>query len=445
MQQNPETRKKREATMRYSIIDGSLWAIMTQTGAAFLTPFALALNAPILLISALNSIPPFLDGVAQKISAHFSDWGIERKKILVWSVAAQATAWLLLAALAFYSGVLGFEFALFALVVLAALMFFFGGLPHPPWTALMGDVLLEKTRASWFGYRSRLMGMGGIAAILFAGYFLDFMKPGELMLGFAVLFGIAFLARFLGAYSLTLHWDPNPKPKKEAEPQREAANFAILLFLVFFSVNIGANYLSVYWLKMLNFDYFWFAAAAAVHMVFYSLSVSHWGRLIEKYGNKKVWVAAMALNSLGMFMPIFVRTPIEAILINIVAGILWGGMIITYMNYLWEITKPEERIKATAHSSLLLGAGTLSGTLAGGFILNYLGQNSIISFHILLLLAGILRIAVAFIINARTREVKIPPARKGTLELMANILTVYPFKGLAYDVQGVVSRVKTKK
>ncbi len=438
-------RKKRESTMRYSVIDGSLWAVMMQVGTAFLTPFALALNAPILVISALNSLPPFLGGVAQKVSAHFSDWGIERKKILVWGIAAQAVAWLLLAFLALYSGVLGFEFALFASVALAAMMFFFGGLPHPPWTALMGDILPEKARAVWLGYRSRMMGIIGIAAMLFAGYFLDLMKQKELMLGFAVLFGIAFLARLLGSYFLSLHWDPNPKPRKEAQPSREAANFAILLFMVFFSLSIGANYLSVYWLKMLSFDYFWFAAAAAVHMVFFSLSVSHWGRLIEKYGNKKVWVAAMALNSLGVFMPIFVRTPLEAILINVVAGALWGGMIITYMNYLYEITKPEERIKATAHSFLLLGAGTLVGTLAGGFILNYLGENSITSFHILLLLAGILRIAVAFIINAKTREVKIPPARKGTLELMANILTVYPFKGLAYDISGVVSRVKTKK
>ncbi len=439
MQDDEKTR--REATMRYSIIDGSLWSVMTQAGVSFLTPFALALGAPIMVIGALNAVPPFLDGVSQKIGSHFSDLGWERKKILVWGVAAQALMWLLLSFLAFYAKPLGPQFANTGLVALAALIFFFGGVPNPAWVALMGDVVPEKTRASWFGHRNRMIYFVGVLTLLFAGFYLDSMKA-DVLLGFSALFAIAFVTRLAGSHFLELHWDPNPKARKEPEAGKEAKDYAVLLFLIFFTVNIAGNYLPVYLLEMLKFDYLSFSAALMASMIFYVLAAPHWGRLIEKYGTKKVLVSAVALNSLSIFITVLVQSPLQALLSYSFAGIIGSGVMVSYLNYLFDITKPEERIKATGHAYLLLGTGTLLGTAAGGIILSYLGQQSINSFYALFIIAGALRIISALIVNARTREVKNPPGTKGTLALMGSILTVYPIKGLVFEISGAASRVK---
>ncbi|VVC02113.1 Major Facilitator Superfamily protein [uncultured archaeon] len=431
--------EKRKNTMRYSVIDGAFWAVMTNAGTSFLTPFAIALNPPLLVIGALNSVPPLLDGIAQKIGAYFSDFGWERKKILVLGVAAQAVMWLFLALLAYYSNALGAAATNLLLIAIATFIFFFGGVVNPAWFALMGDVVPEKARASWFGQLSRLINAVGLAALLFAGFFLDSMKT-DVLTGFAALFAIAFAGRLLGSYFLQLHWDPKPHARKEPEAGKEAMDYSLLLFLIFFSVNIAGNYLSVYLLQMLKFDYVSFSAALISSTVFYVLAAPHWGRLIDRYGTKKVLVAAVALMSIPSFITVFVQSPIQAVLSYAFAGMLWAGVMISFLNYLYDVTRPEERIKATGHAYLMLGAGTFLGTIAGGVVLSCLGAASLASFQLLFILAGFLRIASALVLNAKTREVKAPPGSKGTIEIMASIITIYPFQAFAYEIERAVSK-----
>ncbi len=436
--------KKRTDTMRYSIIDGSLYVVMSQAGVSFLTPFAIAINAPILIISALNAVPPFLDGIAQKIGAYFSDFGWKRKKILVWGGVIQSLMWLFLALLAYFTKPLGPELVNTGLVLITILIYFFGGIANPAWVALMGDVVPEKIRASWFGYRNSITQLVGLSVLLFAGFFLDSMKT-DVFVGFAILFVIAFLSRLIGACFLELHWDPKPHARKELEVRKEAYKYSLILFLIFFVINISGAYLTVYLLDILKFDYISFSAALISFIILYVLAAPHWGRLIEKYGTKKVLISSITIISLPSFVFVFVYTPIQAILAWAFVGMIWAGVTISYFNYLYEITKPEERIKASGHAYLFLGAGTFFGTMVGGFLLSFLGAKSILSFHILFVIAGLLRIVVAFIVNANIREVKTPPRNKGTIELMANIITIYPFKGLMYDFRNLIKRTNGKK
>lgn len=439
-----DDRKLRSDTMRYSIIDGSLWSVMVQAGTSFLTPFAIAVNAPLLVIGALNAVPPFLDGAAQKIGAHFSDFGWERKRILVWGVAAQALIWLLMAVLAYHYGILDSGLGSFSLVALATLIFFFGGVVNPAWFAMMGDVVPEKIRASWFGQRNRLINAVGIAAMLLAGFFLDAMKTRDALLGFAGLFAIAFAARLAGAYFLNLHWDPKPQARKEPEAGAEAKDYALLLALVFFSINISGNYLPVYLLGMLKFDYIAYAAALVASSVTYVLAAPHWGRLIDRYGTKKVLVASVALMAIPSLTTLFVYSPAAAVISYAIAGIIWAGVVISYMNYLYDVTAPAERIKATGHAYLLLGAGTLLGTMAGWVLLSWLGTESIFAFQALFVLSALLRLAIAWIVHSKTREVGTPPGKRGTLELMARIIIIYPFTGLAYDLRNLTGSERKK-
>lgn len=435
-----EKTKLRKRTMRYSIIDHSLFNIMTQTGIQFLTPFAIALNSPLLIISMLNSFPPLLDGIAQKIGAYFSDFGWERKKIIVYGVAVQTFLWFFLALFAYYSNIFDAQLREWVLIILVVLIFF-GAIVNPAWFALIGDVIPKKIIASWFGQKNRIAGVVGIIALLFAGFFLDWMKK-DVLVGFAILFGIASLARGLSTYFLALHWDPSPKPKKEHEPKQDVRAYALIVFVLFFAINIGMVYALVYVLKILKFDYFWFSAMFVAHAISYSLSAPHWGRLIEKYGTKKTFVCSTALCAIPILMWLFVNEPIGAIFLHIVGGIVWAGMYASYFNYIYEITKPDERIKAMGHVQLFCGAGIFFGVMGGGFLLTILGENSIHSFYILFAVIALLRIIVALIIHLKLKEIKTVPGKKGTLELMANILTVYPIKGLMYDVKNIVKKVK---
>lgn len=342
--------------------------------------------------------------------------------------------WFLLALLALHFQLLGPQFANIGLVIIATLIFFFGGIVNPSWVALMGDIVPEHKRASWFGYRYRITSFVGLITLLLAGWFLNWMKP-SILVGFAILFAISFIARLGSAYFLALHWDPNQEPKKEREPSNEAANYSLLLFLLFFTINMSVNFLPVYLLSMLKFDYVSFSSALIASTLFFTIAAPHWGRLIEKYGTKKVLVASVALNSLSSFIILLVHDPISAIAAYSFAGILWAGIVGSSFNYLYDITQPDERIKASGHAYLLSGAGTFFGTFIGGFTLSYFGSQSIFSFYVLFLLTALLRIISALIINAYTREVKNPPSKRSTIELIICILTIYPFKGFTNEIR----------
>lgn len=439
-----DDQEKRKKTMGYSIIDGISWSIMMNLGAVFLTPFAIAINAPLFFISALNSFPLLLDGIAQKIGSYFTDFGWGRKKVLVYGTVLQALTWLGIAILAFQFNILCSDFKNTIFILLVTTMYFLGGVVNPAWFALMGDVVHEQTRASWFGQRTRLMQIGALLALIFAGIFLDYMKT-DIIFGFGVLFFIAFASRTIGAYYLNLHWDPKHEIKTEFKVGIDFAKYMICIFLIYFSINMAGIYTVVYRLKLLNFDYFWFAINAATFTIAYALASPHWGRLIEKYGTKKI-LSATSMLSFAMILPwIFVTNPIEALPAEIFSGIIFSGIAASTFNYLYEITNPRERIKAMGHFSLFLGAGIFVGVIAGGAILGFLGENVIYSFHILFIIAALVRLLSGFFVVLNTKEIKIPLKKATTFELMAKIVTIYPFQGLAYDLNKVILSTKSAK
>lgn len=434
----------RESTKRYSLIDGALWSIMMQVGTYFIIPFALFIKAPILIVSALNAFPFLLDGFGQKLSGSFVEKGISRKNLLVLAAGLQAFFFFLLALLAFFSHLIYYEILLLCLIIFVTFIYFFGGLTSPPWAALINDVVGEKHIASWLGYRLKIIGIVGILSLILAGAFLDFMKPQNTLLGFTVLFFIAFVARAISTYALILHWEPRQQEQqKQQNPTKDANDAAFLVFLMFFSIMLGSLYLKVYVLDILKFEYFWYTIAFAIHDLFASLAAPYWGRAIEKYGSKTVWVASLAINSIGTFSFIFVKTPLEAIIANIFAGAVWGGIVLPYINYLYQITNPNERIRAIGNANFMLGLGSFLGILLGGIILDVLGSTLILSFHILFLITGILRILTAIYIDKKAKEVP-AQVKKSSFDLLLNIVTVFFWKIGFDEVRNTFAFIKEK-
>ncbi|MEW6528352.1 MAG: MFS transporter [Candidatus Micrarchaeota archaeon] len=425
-------KEKIEKTMHYSTLDGVVWAIMMNTGTVFLTPFAIAIKAPLFFITALGSFPALFDGIAQKIGSFFTDFGWERKKILIYGVALQALTWFGVAMLAFQFNLLSKDFANTAFILLVIAIYFFGGVVNPAWFAIIGDVVHEKTRASWLGYRDRMWNLAGLAALVLAGIFLDYTKT-NIFFGFGTLFFIAFVTRSISAYYLTLYWDPNPKAESKSKLGNDFTKYLVCIFLVFFSVNMVAPYIIIYKFNMLKFDYFQFSLTIALWTISYALASPHWGRLIEKYGTKKV-LNAVSMLSFTMILPwIFVSNFVQSLLAEAYSGIIWSGISATVYNYLYEITPVRSRVSAMGDFSLSRGTGTFAGIIFGGAILGFLGGNAVLSFHIFFLIIALTRLITGFFVVSNTKEIVRPLKKATTGRLIAKIVTIYPFQGLAHD------------
>lgn len=436
--------EKREKTMHYSILDGAAWSLMMHTAQTFLIPFAIAINLPLFFISALSSFPQLFDGIAQKIGSYSTDFNWNRKKILVYGAILQALMLLGLAIVVFHSNTLCSDFKNTLIMLLVTAIFFFGGIINPSWCGIIGDVVPEQIRASWFGKRAKIIQIVALLTLFFSGIFLDYMKT-DVIMGFIILFLIAAMARVISAYYLNLHWDPNPEIKSESEVNTDFTKYCICLFFIYFSFFIANTYIIVYKLKLLNFDYFWFSLGLIAFTLSYALSAPHWGRLIEKYGTKKILSATFMLSFIAIILWIFITTPVEAIPLELFRGMLWSGIMLSSINYLYEITSARTRIKAMGQSALFIGAGSFAGTIAGGAILEFLGDNTFFSFYILFLIIALIRVVSSFFVAANIKELKIPLKKITTLRLMAKIITVYPFQGLAYDLNSVWKNSKRLK
>lgn len=348
----------RERTMRYSIYDGALWAIMYNMGFLFLTPFAVALNAPLSVIAALNALPAFLEGIGQKASTYFGWFGWTRKGVFTYSVLLESIVWLMLSAVAFLAwGAFDSGAVNFLTIALASCIFLLEGTSTPAWFAIMGDVVPENIRASWFGARSRLYNATGLVALLAAGVFMDSMQADPL-LGFAALFLAAFAARVISAYFVHMHWDPQPRSVERKDPPAGFLKYLFGLMLLVLSINIAVPYITVYMLKMLGFDYATFSAIMAMTVLMNILAYPHWGRLVDKYGSKIVMVSTAALSALPILIWAYVTEPLLAAFAALLGGLFWSGTVISTFNYVYESTEPQARMNAKGNASLFYGAGT---------------------------------------------------------------------------------------
>ncbi|MDD5337131.1 MAG: MFS transporter [Candidatus ainarchaeum sp.] len=434
----------REKTMRYSIVDGSLWAVMYYIGTRFLTPFAVALRAPIEIISALNASGSLMDGVGEKFIVHFSPFGWQRKKVTIFSVFLQSLCYLLLSLVAYLAwqgldrGISGI-----LLVALAALSFFFGGTANPPWIALMGDVVPSEKRASWFGFRSRIQNFVALAAVLCAGLVLGYAGR-EVLLGFALLFFFSFTARLAGAYFLGKHIDPHPGSRFTASgPAPGFRTFCIIQFLLYFTLTVGSPFIDVYYLGVLGIGYLNFSLLLLATLLIYSLSYYHWGRLIEHYGPRAVLVSSTALLPISILSVYFVTNAAEAQLANLIGTLAWGGVLLSTYMFVLDNVAPRMRSRATGDYSIYAAFGAFFGTLLGGALLSFFGTDAS-AFRLLFIITAVARILVPVAVHFLLKENVQPKKKSHPLVLMTKIVTIYPLMGLAHDFQNVAVYLSEK-
>ncbi len=171
--------------MRYSIIEGSAWNVMTGFGDSFLVPFALALDATSAHIGFLKSVTQLAGSLTQEAGAWITEQMGGRMPIILWGVFAESFVWLALLAIPFVFPVPS-DYRLLLVIAIATAYAFFSAISHPAWVSLMANVVPEKIRGEYFGTRNKITGFVGLGSLVMAGYALGFFE--NVFVGFAFLF-----------------------------------------------------------------------------------------------------------------------------------------------------------------------------------------------------------------------------------------------------------------
>lgn len=436
-------------SLSYAVKDGVYYSIMAGIGESYISPFAIFLKATNSQIAFLASIPPLLGALVQIISVSILNRMKDRMTVILTGVIAQALTWIPIFLLPF----LFKPYAPYLLIISVTAYFTFGNLSTPAWNSLMGDIVPEKTRSSYFGYRNKMMSIFTLGALSLGGLILHGTeKIGNPWTGFSLLFAAGLTARLISAYYLSRMSNPSYEIDDKDDfglieffadfRHSSFVRFVVYTGLMHFSVMVAAPFFSVYMLRDLRFSYLQFMLVSAVAVLVQYFTLHNWGKFGDKFGNRMILVITGFTLPLVPVLWLFSANFYYILLIQMLAGFSWAGFSLSMGNFIFDAIPQPKRAKSVAIFNMLNAVGIFSGAAIGGWLTRYIPVSiSIQGFSIsmisnlqwLFLISGVLRLFMSISFLPAIREMReVEPL---TLrELIFRVSSIRPISGLKFDL-----------
>lgn len=435
-------REQKKKSLKYSIVDGSAHSVMEGFGNSFIVPFALALKASTTMVGVISSLPELIGAVFQLTSTAIADRVKSRKKIIVLSAFLHALVWLPL----FFVPLLMQEYGPLFVLVFVTIKAMLSYIINPFWNSLMGDLVPEDERGRYFGRRNMITGACVFTATFVAGYLLNALSGIHFLLGFGVLFGIAFVSRIVSAIYLNKMHDVEYAVDKKVYfsffdfvkrmSQNNYGKFTLYLCLFNFVVFLAAPFFTVYMLRDLKFSYITFTTITLASLVASFIGMYFWGRYNDEHGSKKLLYINGLLIPLIPILWLFTKNIYLLILIEAFSGFLWAGFNLGSSNFIFDATTPQKRMRCVVYYNVLKGAAIFAGAAIGGLLATHIGSFGFVSpLPVLFLISGVLRLAVSLMFIPVLREMRFIEVPMGH-SMFRTYLTIKPKEGIVYETIG---------
>ncbi|MDD4051282.1 MAG: MFS transporter [candidate division Zixibacteria bacterium] len=394
------------------------------TGGAFLTGLALFSGANDVTIGLLAAIP-FLAQVAQLLSAYLVDITGHRKSITIWASIVARQIWWILVPLLLLVGRVRTDILLGTVAVSSiALM-----IANPAWMAWMADLVPQRIRGRYFGFRSTAVAVTTLLATIFGGIILDhFHTIDEVPVGFAII--IAAAGTFALAAVILLNKIPD-RPSEEIRvpfhwarliaPFRDTGFRRLVSAFSFWNLAVGiaAAFYAVHMLTNLGMRFTQIAIYSSMTSIVAIGLNRPWGKLIDRFGSKPIIVlCALGLTIVPLIWWIPRPGSIGILWFEAVySGALWTGFNLGVFNIPITASPREGRTMYLAAFSVVSGAAFFVASLAGGVLAEnwsglhwHLGRQIVVNYHLLFAVSALLRFvgAILFMRVHEPRETGLP-------------------------------------
>lgn len=423
MTSNKRKEEKRIRTLKqksrdFSIKEGIFASASNSFGALYLSPFAIAINSSNSLVALLSSV----NGLLGPISQIFGSKLIEknpRKKIVTKFVLLEAFAWILFLGIAFLFAkniiteilpvIFLFFFAIF--VILASIIV-------PAFFSWIGDLVSENYRGRWLSKRNLLVGFTSLVLTIGASFFLEYMKKINMsMLGFGILFFLAFIARLFCYKIFKKQYEPKLEIKQGFHfsfmefllkaKKTNFGKFSIFRFFFSFAVTIADSLLAVYLLRNLNLTYSNYIIVILSATFFALLVAEFWGKVADKFGNYRVLLITTILIPIIPILWILHTSVLYLILVpGLIRGISWAGFNLASGNFIYDNVSQEKRGLAISYYNMMMGLGIFFGGLVGAFLIKFLHTTALSPIIIIFLLSALFTMATVATIIPKIKEIK---------------------------------------
>ncbi len=401
-----------------SVKEGAAAAVMDGAGHSYITPFAIALNANNLQIGFLSSFIGLMGPLSQLYGSKLME-KYDRKTIVVKSVFIQSLLWLPVIILAFlYYFNIWRGLIPILLIIIYSIVKIAGGFPFPAWFSWMGDLVPQNIRGKFFSKRNRIKGIVTLIAFLSGALLLDFFKTkGFVLLGFAILFFVAMIARLISAKLLAKKHSIKLKLKKgyyfsiwqfmKIMPKNNFGRFVIFVSLINFAVAIAGPFFAVYILRYLGFSYLWFMLINASSTVFAFFILPFWGKFSDKYGNLKTLRISSFLIPFVPILWIFSASKIYLLLVpGLLGGIAWSAFQLASRNFIYDAVSKQRRALCITYYDIFIGIGIFVGAALGGLIATFAKISFMNIYLFIFLISGLLRFVFLLYILPTIKEVR---------------------------------------
>jgi MFS family permease len=413
----PEVGAAVRRTMRVSLVEGSLSQVfLNWTSGSVLIGYMLHVGASTADIALVGSVP-LLAQVASPAAAYFAATLGRRRPLIIVIALVSRLLWLLAAALPALPvpDALRSTF-LVGLVLIASVFLASNG---TLWAAWMGDVVPERLRGRYFGFRAGLVGVVGMVASLGAGAWLDRVAAP---LSFQVVFVAAVAIALVGVWLYSRQYDPPtvrerlPLRAVVSVPLRNPNFRRFLVFAIYWTgvVFLAAPFVFPYFLEQLGLTFtqvaIWLTIAASTALFTSTL----WGRVADRTGNKAVLAIGTFIAGVGL--------PVNWILAGVTGNvtfvwlsaffdaIAWGAIGPAIFNLALASAPHANRVVYIAMYSMATGiAGFIGGVLSAPLLVGFrmlettVGGVEVTAYYWLFALSGVLR-ASAWILLRRVPE-----------------------------------------
>lgn len=365
-------------SLRMSIIDGFFWCLMVGLGESYISAYAVRLEGSPLFIAILASVPPLLGAWAQMIGVWLIRKVSSRKKLIVTCALLQSLTWIPILSVA----LLPVDKFYLHCVLLVSVVFYhvLGNLGSPAWNGLIGDIVPENQRGSFFGFRNSLMNLGTLTSLFVAGIILYIFQQFSAGLnGYLLLFGVAGLCRLISSVYLSKYDDiPAVIDKKDwfsfwqfikVSPRSNFARFVWCYAFMLAAVNLAAPIIPILLLREFHFSYIQYASILGIQILFQFLTLRRWGELSDHYGNKRILTVCGFAISIIPFLWMVSSNFWYLLSIHTWGGVFWAGYLQGGTNFLFDAVSPPKRSRCFAYQSIISAtivciASTICGYLA---------------------------------------------------------------------------------
>jgi MFS family permease len=325
-------------------------------------------------VGLLVTVPLYVGACAQLLSLGMIERTGRRKRIFVGGAFVQMAAWVPMIAALFAPRPLGFWLLLGGFVLYFASVHF----TVPAWTSVMGDLVPPAERGRFFGRRSSMCFVLQVLGVVVAGKGLQiYEQAGHEVWGFAAVFLGAMLARGFSAWHLSRMAEP-AYATRDADrftlwqflrrlPESNFAKFVLFVACLNASAHFAGALFIPYWRDALGYSYDSLMAVLVAVLVIQVPTLVFWGRVADRYGNKKVLVATSVGIALLPGMWLLSTHLAFTIFMQVWSGFWWSGFNQSVANFLLDAVTPGKRARCTAYFNMIANTGVLVGGLAGSW------------------------------------------------------------------------------